>query len=211
MCPKNAALQRGPASIACKPWPLHRSPDRAAPQDASLPDDPEELFALSRCARHRAPDYRIRRSSRSPKRRRCAAAIPGGHCKSLFLKDKKGGFWLGSRSRRRRIDLKKLAARHRRRRPLLVRRRRRLYRLLGSARGGHALRPRQRSCGHASRSVLDAACWNTTRSIIIRWKTTATTAISPADLLRLIAASGHVPRIVDLPRPRARAGIAGSS
>ena len=38
-------------------------------------------------------------------------SLPGGHCKSLFLKDKKGGFWLAVLLEERRIDLKKLASR----------------------------------------------------------------------------------------------------
>jgi len=33
-------------------------------------------------------------------------SLPGGHCKSLFLKDKKGGFWLAVMLEERRIDLK---------------------------------------------------------------------------------------------------------
>src|ERR1700746_3644943 len=37
-------------------------------------------------------------------------SLPGAHCKSLFLKDKKGGFWLAVMLEERRIDLKKLAA-----------------------------------------------------------------------------------------------------
>src|SRR5204863_5157313 len=35
--------------------------------------------------------------------------LPGGHCKSLFLKDKKGGLWLVVALEERRIDLKRLA------------------------------------------------------------------------------------------------------
>ena len=35
--------------------------------------------------------------------------LPGGHCKSLFLKDKKGGFWLAVMLEKRRVDLKRLA------------------------------------------------------------------------------------------------------
>src|ERR1051326_4286344 len=38
-------------------------------------------------------------------------ALPGGHCKSLFLKDKKGGLWLCVMLEERRLDLNKLAAR----------------------------------------------------------------------------------------------------
>ncbi len=36
--------------------------------------------------------------------------LPGGHCKSLFLKDKKGGLWLVVALEERAIDLKRLAA-----------------------------------------------------------------------------------------------------
>ncbi len=36
-------------------------------------------------------------------------SLPGGHCKSLFLKDKKGGCWLVMMLEKRQIDLKKLA------------------------------------------------------------------------------------------------------
>ena len=37
--------------------------------------------------------------------------LPGGHCKSLFLRDKKGGYWLAVMLEERRIDLNKLAIR----------------------------------------------------------------------------------------------------
>src|SRR3954451_10328345 len=37
--------------------------------------------------------------------------LPGGHCNSLFLKDKKGGLWLVVALEERLIDLKGLAAR----------------------------------------------------------------------------------------------------
>src|SRR5437879_5652273 len=36
--------------------------------------------------------------------------LPGGHCKSLFLKDKKAGLWLVVALEERPIDLKRLAA-----------------------------------------------------------------------------------------------------
>jgi Ala-tRNA(Pro) deacylase len=37
------------------------------------------------------------------------AHLPGGHCKSLFLKDKKGGLWLLVCLDRRRIDMNRLS------------------------------------------------------------------------------------------------------
>ena len=36
--------------------------------------------------------------------------LPGGHCKSLFLADKKAGLWLVVALEERRIDLKRFAA-----------------------------------------------------------------------------------------------------
>src|SRR4051812_45408783 len=36
-------------------------------------------------------------------------SLPGGHCKSLFLKDRKGGLWLVVALEERPIDLKRLA------------------------------------------------------------------------------------------------------
>ncbi|HEX5796240.1 MAG TPA: prolyl-tRNA synthetase associated domain-containing protein [Geminicoccaceae bacterium] len=41
--------------------------------------------------------------------RRHTAHLPGGHCKSLFLKDKKGGLWLLVCLDHRRIDMGRLA------------------------------------------------------------------------------------------------------
>jgi Ala-tRNA(Pro) deacylase len=35
--------------------------------------------------------------------------LPGGHCKSLFLKDKKGALWLAVMLEERRLDLRKLS------------------------------------------------------------------------------------------------------
>src|SRR5712671_1880600 len=88
--------------------------------------------------------------------------LPGGHCKSLFLKDKKGGLWLVMALEERQVDLKRLAAQLSAPRfsfgnPEL------LYETLG--RGAS---PRSRwsttasiGCGWCS----TVACWNATRSI----------------------------------------------
>ena len=39
--------------------------------------------------------------------------LPGGHCKSLFLKDKKGGLWLVVALEECRVDLKTLGGKNR--------------------------------------------------------------------------------------------------
>ena len=127
-------------------------------------------------------------------------SLPGGHCKSLFLKDKKAGFWLAVMLEERRIDLKKLAAR------------------LGAPRfsfGGAAdlfevlgVRPGSvtpfvlvNDVKRLVTAVLDAAMLDRDPLNYHPLENDRTTAISPADLLRFIAACGHTPRILDLDIP----------
>src|SRR6516165_524421 len=134
--------------------------------------------------------------------------LPGGHCKSLFLKDKKGGFWLAVMLEERRVDLKKLAAR------------------LGAPRfsfGGAAdllevlgVRPGSvtpfalvNDVEHLVTPVLDAGMLEHDPLNYHPLSNDRTTAVAPADLLRFIAACGHVPRVVDLaPFERAPAATA---
>jgi len=124
-------------------------------------------------------------------------SLPGGHCKSLFLKDKKGGLWLAVMLEERRIDLKKLASR------------------LGAPRfsfGGAAdlyetlsVRPGSvtpfalvNDAARRVTAVLDAAMLEHDPLNYHPLTNDRTTAIGPADLLRFIAACGHTPRIIDL-------------
>src|SRR5262249_45111801 len=100
------ATDEGFASLALK---------RFAPQGAaamlSRPMTPEELFAhfdaLGMAYRTYAhpPVFTVTEAAA------LRGSLPGGHCKSLFLKDKKGGFWLAVMLEDRRVDLTKLAAR----------------------------------------------------------------------------------------------------
>jgi Ala-tRNA(Pro) deacylase len=123
--------------------------------------------------------------------------LPGGHCKSLFLKDKKGGFWLAVMLEERRVDMKKLAAR------------------LGAPRfsfGGAAdlyehlgVRPGSvtpfalvNDDERRVTPVLDAGMLEHDPLNYHPLINDRTTAVAPADLLRFIAACGHAPRIVDL-------------
>ena len=123
--------------------------------------------------------------------------LPGAHCKSLFLKDKEGGFWLAVMLEERRIDLKKLAAR------LLAPRfsfggAADLHRLLGVRPGSVTPFALLNDVRHLVTPVLDAAMLEYDPLNYHPLENDRTTAISAADLLRLIAASGTVPRIVDL-------------
>jgi Ala-tRNA(Pro) deacylase len=121
-------------------------------------------------------------------------SLPGRHCKSLFLKDKKGGHWLAVMLEERRVDLKKLATR------------------LGAPRfsfGGAA--DLYKLLGVRPGSVTPFALVNDTEGPVLDavmlecdplnyhpLENDRTTAISPADLLRFVAATRHDPRIAEL-------------
>jgi Ala-tRNA(Pro) deacylase len=124
-------------------------------------------------------------------------SLPGGHCKSLFLKDKKGRFWLAVMLEERRVDLRKLA-------PRLGAPRfsfgspADLQRLLGVEPGSVTPFALVNDAEHNVTPVLDAEMLRQDPLNYHPLRNDRTTAISSADLLRLIAASGHMPRIVDL-------------
>ena len=123
--------------------------------------------------------------------------LPGGHCKSLFLKDKKGGFWLAVMLEERRIDLKKLAARLAAPRfsfgaPAD------LERLLGVTPGSVTPFALLNDVAHIVTPVLDAAMLQCDPLNYHPLQNDRTTAVSPGDLLRVITAAGHDARILDM-------------
>lgn len=123
--------------------------------------------------------------------------LPGGHCKSLFLKDKKGGFWLAVMLEERRADLGRLAAR------LGAPRfsfggADDLYALLGVRPGSVTPFALVNDTGHRVTPVLDRDMLEHDPLNYHPLANDRTTAISPQALLRFIAACGHQPRIVDL-------------
>jgi Ala-tRNA(Pro) deacylase len=123
--------------------------------------------------------------------------LPGGHCKSLFLKDKRGGFWLAVMLEERRIDLNKLAVR------LAAPRfsfgaAAELEALLGVRPGSVTPFALVNDVAHRVAPVLDRAMLDRDPLNYHPLANDRTTAIAPADLLRFIAACGHQPRIVDL-------------
>jgi Ala-tRNA(Pro) deacylase len=124
-------------------------------------------------------------------------SLPGGHCKSLFLKDKKGRFWLAVMLEKRRVDLSKLAMR------LAAPRfsfgsAADLQRLLGVEPGSVTPFALVNDVEHYVTPVLDAEMLRRDPPNYHPLRNDRTTAVASADLLRLIAASGHAPRIVEL-------------
>src|SRR6202022_2636065 len=163
----------------------------------SAPMNPEDLFAhfdalgiVHRTYSH-PPAFTVAEAAA------LRGSLPGGHCKGLFLKDKKGGFWLAVMLEERRTDLKKLAARlgaprfsfgsaHD------------LYELLGVRPGSVTPFALVNDVTRRVTPVLDAAMLEHDPLNYHPLANDRTTAVAPADLLRFVAACGHTPRIVDL-------------
>ncbi len=123
--------------------------------------------------------------------------IPGGHCKNLFLKDKKGQLWLVVALEDARVDLKTLpdrigAARISFGKPDL------LMQVLGVEPG--SVTPfaliNDRDC--AVNVVLDAAMMRCDLVSYHPLENTATTTLTPDQLLTFIRSCGHKPAIVEL-------------
>ncbi|TMJ62372.1 MAG: prolyl-tRNA synthetase associated domain-containing protein [Alphaproteobacteria bacterium] len=123
--------------------------------------------------------------------------LPGGHCKSLFLKDKKGGLWLVVALEERRIDLKRLA-------DALGAPRfsfgnaELLYEVLGVRPGSVTPFALVNDREHRVTVVLDGGMLDHDPLNYHPLENDRTTAIAPADLVRFIAACGHARRILDL-------------
>jgi Ala-tRNA(Pro) deacylase len=123
--------------------------------------------------------------------------LPGGHCKSLFLKDKKGGLWLCVMLEERAIDLNKLAERLGAPRfsfgsPEL------LWETLGVRPGSVTPFALVNDAERRVRVVLDKEMLAHDPLNYHPLDNSMTTAVSPAGLLRLIADCGHEPRILSL-------------
>jgi Ala-tRNA(Pro) deacylase len=123
--------------------------------------------------------------------------LPGGHCKSLFLKDKKDRLWLVVALEERSIDLKRLAAalaapRFSFANPDL------LYEVLGVRPG--SVTPFALANDREGRVtvVLDREMLSCDPLNYHPLENTRTTAIAPGDLLRFIADCGHRPLVIDL-------------
>ena len=123
--------------------------------------------------------------------------LPGGHCKTLFLKDRKGAFWLAVMLEERRIDLRRLAAR------LGAPRfsfggADDLYTLLGVRPGSVTPFALVNDITRQVTAVLDRDMLQQDPLNYHPLTNDRTTAISPGDLLRFITACGHRPLIVEL-------------
>lgn len=131
--------------------------------------------------------------------------LPGGHCKNLFLKDRKGGLWLLVCLNDRRIDINRLAKvlgcpRLSFGRPDL------LEEVLDVAPGGVTPFALINDRDHRVQPLLDQAMLGCEQLNYHPLTNAATTTIAGTDLPRFIEACGHQPRVLDL----AATGIAAT-
>jgi Ala-tRNA(Pro) deacylase len=124
-------------------------------------------------------------------------ALPGGHCKSLFLKDKRGQLVLLVCLEDRALDLKRLdrrlgTARFSFGSPELLRE------VLGVEPGSVTPFGLINDLGRRVRVVLDRRMLEQDPLNYHPLRNDATTRIRPADLICFIEACGHAPEVVDL-------------
>jgi Ala-tRNA(Pro) deacylase len=163
-----------------------------------VPATPETLLArlaelgIEAATRHHAPVFTVAEAQA------LRGDLPGGHCKSLFLRDRSGGFWLAVLQEDRKLSVNALA------------------RAIGAPRVSFATPPELmqhlgvvpgavtpfglvNDVDRRVTPVLDAAMLR--RHAVLNFHpldNRMTTAITPADLLRFIAACGHTPRLIEL-------------
>lgn len=125
------------------------------------------------------------------------AHLPGAHCKSLFLKDKKGSLWLVITRQSRPLSINKLArgigaARCSFAKPEL------LWETLGVKPGSVSPFGLINDTEGRVTVILDAEMMTDDPLHYHPLENTATTAISAAGLRRFLAATGHSAREIDL-------------
>ena len=129
--------------------------------------------------------------------RRHTAHLPGGHCKSLFLKDKQGGLWLLVCLDHRRIDMGRLAKAIGSPR-LSFGKAELLEEVLGVAPGSVTPFALVNDRERRVQPLLDRAMLAHDELNYHPLTNRATTTIAAADLPRFLEACGHRPQIVDL-------------
>ena len=170
--------------------------DRLA--DGTVPAAPEQLFARlanlgieTRTVQH-APVFTVEEAQR------LRGEIDGGHCKNLFLRNKKGRMWLVVCGEERVVDLKALAKRLGAGR-LSFGSPRRLMEHLGVIPG--AVTPFAIVNDHDGSVpvIIDRSLLEETAINCHPLDNAQTTTIATDDLVRFLESEGHPPKVIDLP------------
>jgi Ala-tRNA(Pro) deacylase len=123
--------------------------------------------------------------------------LPGAHCKSLFLKDRRDGLWLAIMLEHRRVDLRKLSDRLGAPR-FSFGSAELLHEVLGVTPGSVTPFAAINDPERRVTVVLDAEMLAIDPLNYHPLTNEATTSIAPAGLLRFLDDCGHVPRILHL-------------
>ena len=161
-----------------------------------MPASPEDLFnrletlGIAVTTHDHPPVFTVEEAQRH------CAHLPGAHCKSLFLKNKKGALWLAVTLDERRLDIKLLqsaldAGRLSFGKPAL------LMDVLGVIPGSVTPFALINDRNHLVTVVLDEEMMAAEVANFHPLHNAATTAIAPADLRHFIADCGHTPIQLD--------------
>ena len=129
--------------------------------------------------------------------KRLRGSLPGGHCKSLFLRNKKGEMWLVVALEDRTIDLKRLGEQIGAGR-VSFGSAERLMRHLGVIPGSVTPFAILNDLERLVRVVLDAEMLRHDPLNYHPLRNDRTSSIHPQDLIRFLEAEGHPPQIMEL-------------
>ena len=164
----------------------------------AMPLSPDQLLArlaelgIQATTHHHPPVFTVAESQH------LRGQLPGGHCKSLFLRDRQGDFWLVVMLENRRVSVNALARAIGAPRVSFASAEE-LMDLLGVIPGAVTPFGLINDVGTRVTPVLDSAMLR--EHSLLNYHpldNSMTTAISPEDLLRFIRATGHDPRLVEL-------------
>jgi Ala-tRNA(Pro) deacylase len=168
---------------------------------AAMPATPEQLLArlgelgISVKTYDHPPLFTVEES------KRLRGQLPGGHCKSLFLKDKADQLWLVVALEDRAVDIKRLRKQLGARKTLSFGSPELLMEVLGVIPGSVTPFGAINDTAGRVQVVLDQKMLTQDPLNYHPLTNTRTSAISPADLVKFLEACGHKPRIMDLDAP----------
>ena len=166
--------------------------------DPKKPATPQDLFArfeqlgIAYTTHAHPPLFTVEDS------KRLRGALPGGHCKNLFLRDKKRNLFLLVVLEDRPIDLKSLRHALGATGNLSFGSPETLMEVLGVAPGAVTPFALINDRDRRATVYLDKGMLTRDPLNYHPFSNAMTTAIKPADLVRFIEACGHAPRLIDL-------------
>jgi Ala-tRNA(Pro) deacylase len=196
----SAALISRNIKVAAMPDHVDQAPQAdQTPDQAPMPTSPEQLIAyldglgITTTTHTHPPVFTVEEAQA------LRGTLPGGHCKNLFLKDKKDRLWLVTCLDEQQVDLNRLAKLLGAGR-LSFARGELLAEVLGVAPGSVTPLAIVNDTGSRVTAVLDTKLLAHERINCHPLENDATTTLAATDLLRFIRETGHEPVLLDLDR-----------